>query len=208
MVSGLWWLHSPTQQHRHSLWALVVRETHQHDLLPQDQGAVPLETQWPRDTAQQVLYQKGRQTHTPTFPFRHHWSQTETFFSLCCSVVNSTTVLKTVWKELQHDSKALNQVWSQTHNFVLYKKWPSSLFRSFILWLTVHTLWYKGHSSVCFWMGRNIDKRFTVSRLVWIALHTYSNDELNKVMYYTELILMFLNINDKGQLLNIWLALC
>lgn len=51
-VSGMWWLHSPAQQHRHGLWALVVREAHQHDLLPQDQGSVSLETQRPRNPAQ------------------------------------------------------------------------------------------------------------------------------------------------------------
>lgn len=33
--------------------------------------------------------------------------------SLRSSVANFTTVLKTVWKELQQDSKALNQVWSE-----------------------------------------------------------------------------------------------
>lgn len=59
VVSGVRRLHSPAQQHRHSVRTLVVREAHQHDLLPQDQGAVSLETQRPRDAAQQVLHQKG-----------------------------------------------------------------------------------------------------------------------------------------------------
>lgn len=60
-VSGLRRLHSPAQQHRHGLRALVVREAHQHDLLPQDQGAVSVEAQRPGDAAQQVLYQKGQE---------------------------------------------------------------------------------------------------------------------------------------------------
>lgn len=37
----------------------MVREAHQHDLLPQDQGAVPVEAQRPGDAAQQVLHQEG-----------------------------------------------------------------------------------------------------------------------------------------------------
>lgn len=61
IVSGLRRLHRPAQQHRHGLRALVVREAHQHDLLPQDQGAVSVEAQRPGDAAQQVLYQKGQE---------------------------------------------------------------------------------------------------------------------------------------------------
>jgi len=59
-AAGVRRLHRPAQQHRHGVRALVVREAHQHDLLPQDQGAVSLETQRPGDAAQQVLYQKGQ----------------------------------------------------------------------------------------------------------------------------------------------------
>lgn len=60
LPSGVRWLHRPAQQHRHRLRALVVREAHQHDLLPKDQGAVSVETQRPGDAAQQVLHQKGQ----------------------------------------------------------------------------------------------------------------------------------------------------
>lgn len=62
-LPGVRRLHRPAQQHRHGLRALVVREAHQHDLLPQDQGAVSVEAQRPGDAAQQVLHQKGEEVH-------------------------------------------------------------------------------------------------------------------------------------------------
>lgn len=100
-VSGLWWLHSPTQQHRHSLRALVVREAHQHDLLPQDQGAVSLETQRARDTAQQVLYQKGQEVHLTLILililcfFFHFWITLIRYKNKCplCVLVSRTLLL-------------------------------------------------------------------------------------------------------------------
>lgn len=58
-AAGVRRLHRPAQQHRHRVRALVVREAHQHDLLPQDQGAVSVEAQRPGDAAQQVLHQEG-----------------------------------------------------------------------------------------------------------------------------------------------------
>lgn len=57
--AGVRRLHRAAQQHRHRVRALVVREAHQHDLLPQDQGAVPVAAQRPGDSAQQVLHQEG-----------------------------------------------------------------------------------------------------------------------------------------------------
>lgn len=58
-LAGVRRLHRPAQQHRHRVRALVVREAYQHDLLPQDQGAVSVAAQRPGDAAQQVLHQEG-----------------------------------------------------------------------------------------------------------------------------------------------------
>lgn len=59
VIVGLWWLYHSEKCYRGDLWPLVVRETGQHDLLPQNQSPVSVEKAWGESATQPILYQKG-----------------------------------------------------------------------------------------------------------------------------------------------------
>jgi len=57
--TGVWRLPDTAERDRCHLWALVVWEVGQYDVLSQDEGALSVAQARQQDTAQQVLHQEG-----------------------------------------------------------------------------------------------------------------------------------------------------
>lgn len=118
VIVGLWWLYHSEECYRGDLWPLVVRETGQHDLLPQNQSPVSVEKAWGESATQPILYQKGGRDVYLWIVLYNLYILTQ--FKQFCIIKRCKVFIYIIWhkKKKKKDFLSISLIWFLISTFI------------------------------------------------------------------------------------------